>query len=467
MRATTKDHLRSGGNVALAALLTLLCLYGLFSTPGLAARWGWSWPGVAVLAAGAALMLGACWQAARPIRGGNALAWAGLVVVTRIAVALIADGRVSPGDPHAYVTLARNVLAGRGYVIDEASLGIAAYAFYPPAYPLLLALWGGLLGFSTWSLLALNTLIDLGAARLIFTLGDRIGSRGAGRTAALAYLFWPSVLLSAPLAQKEGLCTLLVLMLALVWVWQAKRRIGGWQGALALGMPAGLLALAQPGEAGLAALFGIMLAWRTSLGDVLRFGLAALPVAILTLLPWWVRNALVFGAFVPLTSAAGISLWVGNNPAATGNWMPLPAEIHGLPERVASAHAAGMAKQWIAAHPAAFVRLTLTKFIRAMGAGQFGLVRLGAMTPPLAAPLAAALFAWAQFFQVGLLGLAGTALWRREMKWLAPLLLACLAQVLLLGVWFEFGERHREFLTPFLLLAIAVWLVPRKSEASA
>ena len=67
MRATTKDHLRSGGNVALAALLTLLCLYGLFSTPGLAARWGWSWPGAAVLAAGAALMLGARWQAGRPI----------------------------------------------------------------------------------------------------------------------------------------------------------------------------------------------------------------------------------------------------------------------------------------------------------------------------------------------------------------------------------------------------------------
>ena len=41
---------------------------------------------------------------------------------------------------------------------------------------------------------------------------------------------------------------------------------------------------------------------------------------------------------------------------------------------------------------------------------------------------------------------------------------ACGLQLLLFGVWFEFGERHRKFVTPFLLLALCWSLTPGAVE---
>jgi len=46
---------------------------------------------------------------------------------------------------------------------------------------------------------------------------------------------------------------------------------------------------------------------------------------------------------------------------------------------------------------------------------------------------------------------------------LAAILLGCLLHMALFGIWFEFGERHRHFITPFLLLlagSFAIRIVP-------
>ncbi|MCF8710497.1 glycosyltransferase, partial [Rhizorhapis sp. SPR117] len=127
------------------------------------------------------------------------------------------------------------------------------------------------------------------------------------------------------------------------------------------------------------------------------------------LLPWWVRNWLVLGAFVPLTTSSGVGLWIGNNPGATGNWMAPPASLRGLPEIEYSRQAGAMARAWIAAHPVEFVRLTLTKLARSCGVGQFGLTRLGAMHPVLPAWLGALLLPLSHGAHLAMLGGAAVA----------------------------------------------------------
>lgn len=42
---------------------------------------------------------------------------------------------------------------------------------------------------------------------------------------------------------------------------------------------------------------------------------------------------------------------------------------------------------------------------------------------------------------------------------LPAILIAGIAQILLFGIWFEFDERHRYFLTPILLLCAAAGLL--------
>ena len=441
----------------LGVVIGALAVYGAISVPALAGRWGVSPAGLGVFAIWLALA-----AAAVPLlRGRPSRRTAMLMIVAiallRLLAGLLANGRVSPGDAHAYLVLADNIIGGRGYYFDEPYMGVRTWALFPPFYPLLLAGWVAIAGASTWSMLTLATATDGIAAWLIAGIGGRLGNRGAGRAAGFLYLIWPSTLFSAPLAEKEGLCVVLILLLARVWIERAEGTIGGWRGAIALGLPAGMLALTQPGEAPLAALFGIALVGRIGWRRMLGFGMAGAAVTVAVLMPWWVRNWVVFGAFVPLTSAGGISLWIGNNADATGNWMPQPATLHGLPELDYGRRAGALAVAWSVAHPVDFVRLTLTKFVRAFGVGQFGLVRLAAMYPPISAMLAAMLFPLSH--GAHLLMLAGAAAATRARRTpafttVALLLLACVAQLALFSVWFEFGERHREFLTPFLLLLI-------------
>lgn len=434
---------------AVQAVSWLLLLYGLTAMPDLAARWGFSLASVAVAAVWIALAAPGFALLRAPPSVRMLAVLGSILLVLRMGAALLGAGRDSTGDPYAYLILAKHVVAGEGLFIHDPFFGSVWHALFPPLYPLVLAAWGAACGFSTPSLLALGTLTDGAAAWLIARLGARLGSASAGRRAAWLYLLWPSTLLSAPLAQKESLCALLVLALALAWL----RREPGWRGALALGVPAGLLALTQPGEAPLAGLFGLVLVGRVGLWPVLLAGLRAGVVAAIVLVPWWIRNALLLHAFVPLTTAGGVSLWIGNNPVASGNWLTPPAALRGVPELAYGKRIAAIAIDWIRAHPVDFVRLTAAKVVRAGGIGVFGVTRLAAMQPPLLLPLAAALWPLGQGAHLALLGAAGARTSRVPLT-LVLLIAGCGLHMLLFGMWFEFGERHREFATPFLLLAL-------------
>ncbi|MBX9731627.1 MAG: glycosyltransferase [Sphingomonas sp.] len=442
--------------LGLQLMLATLALYGAVSLPGLEAHWMFSATGIALFLLWLAVAAATARMLWRAVPSHEQLAMLALgIIALRLCFGALVLGRLSTGDADIYPVIARQLLAGQGLNFDQADMGERVFALYPPFYPVLLAAWGAVTGFSTWSLIAMNMLVDCSAAWLIMQIGTALKAPAAGRSAAFLYLIWPSVLFSAPLAQKEGVAIALILLLALVWIRQSQQAAGGWRGALALGVPAGLLAMTQPGQAPLAALFGLMLVGRIGVRRLISFGLAGAGVAVIVMLPWWVRNWLVFGAFVPLTSAGGISFWIGNNPDATGNWMPQPEAWRGLPEIDYARRASGEAMAWIKGHPADFVRLTIAKFLRAAGVSQFGLFRISIMAPAISPALAAMLFPLSFGAHWLMLGAGAVSLRLRQVPgiWVMTLLLiAGFVQLALFGVWFEFGERHREFLTPFLLL---------------
>jgi hypothetical protein len=194
--------------------------------------------------------------------------------------------------------------------------------------------------------------------------------------------------------------------------------------------------------------------------------LTAASATVLVLMPWWIRNALVFGQFVPLTSSAGLALWVGAQPNGGIIWHSPPSSWWNLGEMEAARLAATEAWRIIFADPMGYVVRCITKFPRSFFYSNWAIDQLvlarGQRWPSLSdsnflrfGPTLVELWASA---------MAGIGLYRFPRQPMTLLLWACVAQVMLFGIWFEFSERHRLFLTPFLLLVAAKLLVESKKD---
>ncbi len=183
------SFLRSSTDLRMSRLGVVLPLlvfagYGLFSFPGL---WeNWHVPSLA-------LVVGVVWIAAAIVplmllrHAPSTITFAvmvAFVVALRIAVAVVAEGRIPLGDARNYVVLAQHLIEGRGLVIAEPYMGIETRALYPPVYPIVLAGSGVVLGFSTTALTILATILDLATAGAMIGLASMLGHRSSGIAAA-------------------------------------------------------------------------------------------------------------------------------------------------------------------------------------------------------------------------------------------------------------------------------------------
>lgn len=389
----------------------------------------------------------------------------GVALALRLVSLGLAQGVALGADPMNYANLGRAVLEGRGLVTDDWRYGEDLRAYFPPLYPLVLAGTWAIFGVSPLTTLALNTAIDAVAALALADVGRRQGWRGGGWLAGLAYLAWPAFALAAGVPQKEGLTLLLAILLLrglVIWLEQPEPGHPGWRrnlrSGLWLGLWWGLLALTQPSLALAPVAFGLVVWWQAGLVPALRLGLATLPTLLLVLAPWWLRNWLVLGAFVPFTTASGMML----NSALNDLRAPFPPGLFDLPEHERGAIMAEKARSILAQDPIA----ALSRMARNIAVGfayeEAALSRFRHTTPPITAQDHARLFLLLQGSHVALLASALAATWGQwRYRLHGPVLLcaaALLLSILAINPWFEFGERHRQVLTPFLLLmAAAFW----------
>lgn len=399
-------------------------------------------------------------------------AWLIAAVVLSLAARLfawwIAGTRVPVGDPFNYAEIARNLLSGRGMVIDDPMLIANLRAFYPPGYPLLLAAIGLAVPLTATSLVILNTAIDALAAALLARIGARLGDARAGRVAGALYFLWPASVLLSPLAYKEALAALLV-VIQIAALLAATR--GSRPATAAFGIAAGLAVLVQPGWAPLSVLMALALLpefpnWRMWLKQTS----AAAAIAGLVLAPWWLRNALEFGRFVPFTTAGGAGLWVGATLLGDGSWVQAPARFLRGDEVTMSAAMGAEARQIIAADPLRYLVHCLGKIVRTLSDSAGPIRQLYWMEPARHYALLDSLRVFPLLATMGLMVVSAIAAILRVRGAVLRLVIAGLAQVLLFGMWFEFTERHRHFLTPLLLLLACVgafeWVRMRRSQSA-
>lgn len=213
-----------------------------------------------------------------------------VALVARVAYwALVTPDYVPHSDAAQYMEIARNVAAGRGFEGYFPQLALHPTAFRPPVYPTLLG--GAFFLFGTDVVVGrvLNLVIGLVVVGLAWKLGDTIAGARAGFWAGLVVALYPPliandvVLLTEPLS----LALLLGIFLAL-----ARRRV-----ALA-GAVCGLLVLTRPSAQYLVIVVGLWVLWRIGWRRALLF----VAVAGIVVVPWVVRNWVVLGAPVLVTS---------------------------------------------------------------------------------------------------------------------------------------------------------------------
>ncbi|MCP4403587.1 MAG: hypothetical protein GY801_40565 [bacterium] len=220
-------------------------------------------------------------------------------------------------DAQAYHQIARNLVQRQIFTsaIDPPYNPDLPGTFRPPLTPLYLAFWYRL--FTTdifWGRIAL-ALLSAFSCGLIFCLGELIFGRLAGVLAGTLSIGYPFFLLLVHLPLTEGLSIFLCVAL-LYLLHQSGSQEKSWKASIAVGCMLGLILL---NKAANISIMPCILLWSISYGNrislkkgVLRM-LIVLCFATLTILPWTFRNYQVTGAFIPINSNGGWTLYLGNN----------------------------------------------------------------------------------------------------------------------------------------------------------
>jgi len=240
-------------------------------------------------------------------------------------------------------------------------------ASYPPAYPLLLSLFFRLPVNRLIAAKLVNVVLGTLAVLLLAAVTRSLFGEPPSLIAAAIAALNPRSILCSLLIASENLFLPLLLAWILVMLWSSPR--DDWKGPVLGGILLGAATLTR------------VVAWllpvpwllsRSPLNPKARSLVHLLLLVIcevIVMLPWAVRNAIVLGHPTFLTSTAGINLFIGNNPNATGQWYPWLQDMEeidpafsrrSLPDQDRAA--ARAAVRWIGSNPLQAVSLYLTKW---------------------------------------------------------------------------------------------------------
>lgn len=251
-----------------------------------------------------------------------------LIVIAGLALRVgyaVEQPSARPPDARAYAQIAENLYRHGSFDARPAGVTreIQPSSSYAPGLPLLVAAIYLLSGGVHLELaLILLALLGAGAIPMTYLLGRRLAGPVAGLIGAAAVAFYPALLQYQGLLLTEPLAAFL-LSAALVAFFAAAERpaaIWTWAGGGAL---FGALAMVRPEY--LALVFLLPLLWlgrearRGALRGAWPAAAASVAATALILAPWTVRNAVVLGRVVPVSTGGGKALYIGTYLDAEGD----------------------------------------------------------------------------------------------------------------------------------------------------
>jgi 4-amino-4-deoxy-L-arabinose transferase-like glycosyltransferase len=185
------------------------------------------------------------------------------------------------------------------------------FIFHPPVYPYFIGVHYAVFGTLEATLVAVKlTQCLLGAllAVAVGLIGARAFGERAGLFAAAVTAFYPELVWFCSHMWAE------TVFAVLLW-WGFERLLqadarGSLAAAAAAGALWGLAILTRETVLYFLPFAALWLAWRRSGGG--RRAALLLATALLVVLPWTVRNWVIFRAFIPVSTAGAMNLWQGN-----------------------------------------------------------------------------------------------------------------------------------------------------------
>ncbi len=230
-----------------------------------------------------------------------------------------------------YKTLAENLWDKGFFGVDTPT------ALRTPGYPFFLAGCMVISRSDLW-LQFVNISLSLIICVEVYFVAARLFHRKAAIWAALLCSLNPAFVLFSPVLASEHLFCVLILG-ALLLIWPANKP--GFLRISLSGFLLGMSILTRGEGLFYIPLFAILAFWKVGTEGQKKYGLRIcratllLVITISCLIPWYLRNAKVFGPGAGLSTTSGLAFYYGHNPIKYG-YFPLPNEIFGGLDEVQS-----------------------------------------------------------------------------------------------------------------------------------
>jgi 4-amino-4-deoxy-L-arabinose transferase-like glycosyltransferase len=246
----------------------------------------------------------------------------GFALLLRVVYAWIAPGPgASPSsDPLEYDQVAWNLATGHGFAIGE---GLARHptAFVPPVLPWLVSWVYKVFGRDYFAAVLFQATIGALVPLLVVRLGAPLFGGGVAFAAGVLAAVHPLLVFFSGYLMTETLFSAVMLWAMIVSVEVVRFPSG--RRAFWTGIAWGAAALTRP-TALLLPLITLAWAWAPlslmlDAKTLRRYALYAAAGLALVIGPWTIRNAMTFGAFIPVTTGGGQALLDSNNPEVWDN----------------------------------------------------------------------------------------------------------------------------------------------------
>jgi len=238
--------------------------------------------------------------------------------ILRVSFILVSRDYVNPV---AYESglIAENIVAGKGFAFQSwLAKEVEPTAWIPPFYPFFLAFFFKY--FGPYKYLAVQLVQGLVLACLVYPaygLGNLFHNRKTGLLAAIFVTIYPPFIYYTRVIIYDGFFTFGVTtsLYALVLLSRSPSYPKAAFAGVLLGLSNLISPVLQPFS-----LLAVFWVYQVLKGTRKRwtYPLIVFAVCLTTVMPWVVRNYIVFHRFVPIRTSFGYNLWLGNRPGFPG-----------------------------------------------------------------------------------------------------------------------------------------------------